>query len=58
MKEEIRNLMKDINRFIEKDIIEQQKYTDSNEEGDIMSEGFYSGRIDALEQVLELLENI
>jgi len=57
MDEQIENLKKDIDSFIQKDIIEWQKYIDRYKESDIMSEGFHNGRVSAFEEVLDLLEN-
>lgn len=58
MKEEINNLKKDIVNFINEDREKQKEYIDGDEESDILNEGFYSGRISAFEQVMELMEYI
>jgi len=51
-------LYKNIQVLIEKSKEEENKYIYLNEEGAELLEGFYSGRISAFEQILDLLESM
>lgn len=58
MDEQIINLKKDINSFIQKENKKINKYiNDNKKEKSIGIEEHYNGRISAFEEILDLLEN-